>query len=40
VVQTVTPAELSITVTVGAGGTAGTNGAAGGSGFVFIEYYE
>jgi hypothetical protein len=28
----------SITVTVGAGGTAGTNGAAGGSGYVWIEY--
>jgi len=35
----VTPAA-SITVTVGAGGTAGTNGAAGGSGYVFIEYYD
>ena len=33
----VTPAA-SITVTVGAGGTAGTNGAAGGSGYVWIEY--
>lgn len=32
-------AGASITVTVGAGGTAGaTNGAAGGSGFVWIEY--
>ena len=37
--NTVTPAA-SITVTVGAGGVAGTNGAAGGSGYVFIEYYE
>jgi hypothetical protein len=37
--DTVTPAA-SITVTVGAGGVAGTNGAAGGSGYVFIEYYE
>ena len=35
---TVTPAA-SITVTVGAGGT-GTNGAAGGTGYVWIEYYE
>ena len=35
----VTPAE-EITVTVGAGGAAGTNGAAGGSGYVYIEYYE
>ena len=35
----VTPAA-SITVTVGAGGTAGTNGAAGGSGYVWIEYQE
>lgn len=35
----VTPAA-SITVTVGAGGTAGTLGATGGSGYVFIEYYE
>lgn len=34
---TVTPAG-SITVTVGAGGTAGTNGAAGGTGYVWIEY--
>jgi hypothetical protein len=34
----VTPAA-SITVTVGAGGT-GTNGAAGGSGYVWIEYQE
>jgi hypothetical protein len=33
----VTPAA-SITVTVGAGGVAGTNGAAGGSGYVYIEY--
>ena len=33
----VTPAA-SITVTVGAGGAAGTNGAAGGSGYVWIEY--
>ena len=35
----VTPAE-EITVTVGAGGSAGTDGAAGGSGYVYIEYYE
>ena len=36
----VTPAA-SITVTVGAGGTAGTaSGKAGGSGYVYIEYYE
>lgn len=35
---TVTPAA-SITVTVGAGGT-GTNGAAGGTGYVWIEYQE
>jgi len=35
----VTPAA-SISVVVGAGGTAGTNGAAGGSGYVYIEYYE
>lgn len=35
----VTPAA-SITVTVGAGGTAGTNGAAGGTGYVWIEYLE
>ena len=35
----VTPAA-SISVTVGAGGSAGTNGAAGGSGYVYIEYYE
>ena len=36
----VTPA-VGITVTVGAGGTAGTNGgAAGGSGYVYIETYE
>jgi len=34
----VTPAS-SITVTVGAGGVAGSNGAAGGSGYVYIEYY-
>lgn len=34
----VTPAA-SITVTVGAGGT-GTNGAAGGTGYVWIEYQE
>ena len=33
----VTPA-VGITVTVAAGGTAGTNGAAGGSGYVWIEY--
>jgi hypothetical protein len=33
----VTPAA-SITVTVGAGGVAGTSGAAGGSGYVWIEY--
>lgn len=33
----VTPAA-SITVTVGAGGTAGTGAAAGGSGYVWIEY--
>lgn len=33
----VTPAA-SITVTVGAGGVAGTNGGAGGSGYVWIEY--
>ena len=33
----VTPAA-SITVTIGAGGVAGTNGAAGGSGYVWIEY--
>jgi hypothetical protein len=33
----VTPAA-SITVTVGAGGVAGTNGKAGGSGYVWIEY--
>jgi hypothetical protein len=33
----VTPAA-SITVTVGAGGTAGTTGKAGGSGYVWIEY--
>jgi len=35
----VTPAA-SITITIGAGGTAGTNGAAGGSGYVWIEYQE
>jgi hypothetical protein len=33
----VTPAA-SITITVVAGGTAGTNGAAGGSGYIWIEY--
>ena len=33
----VTPAA-TISVTVGAGGTAGTNGQAGGSGYVWIEY--
>jgi hypothetical protein len=33
----VTPGA-SITITVGNGGVAGTNGAAGGSGYVFIEY--
>ena len=33
----VTPAA-SITVTVGAGGVAGTSGAAGGTGYVYIEY--
>lgn len=33
----VTPAA-SISVTVGAGGAAGTNGVAGGSGYVWIEY--
>jgi hypothetical protein len=33
----VTPAA-SINVTVGAGGVAGTSGAAGGSGYVWIEY--
>lgn len=33
----VTPAA-SITITVGAGGVAGTSGAAGGSGYVWIEY--
>jgi hypothetical protein len=37
--DSVTPAA-SITVTVGAGGVAGTSGAAGGTGYVFIEYYE
>jgi hypothetical protein len=35
----VTPGT-GITVTVGAGGTAGTNGAAGGTGYVFIETFE
>ena len=35
----VTPAA-SITITVGAGGTAGTNGKAGGSGYIWIEYAE
>ena len=35
----VTPAA-SITVTVGAGGSAGNSGADGGSGYVYIEYYE
>jgi hypothetical protein len=33
----VTPAA-SITITVGAGGVAGTNGAAGGSGYIWISY--
>jgi hypothetical protein len=33
----VSPAA-SITVTVGAGGTAGTSGIAGGTGYVYIEY--
>jgi hypothetical protein len=33
-------AGASITVTVGAGGTAGTNSFAGGSGYVWIEYQE
>jgi len=33
----VTPAS-SITITVGAGGIAGTNGAAGGTGYIWIEY--
>jgi hypothetical protein len=33
----VTPAA-SITVTIGAGGLAGTNGAAGGSGYIYITY--
>lgn len=28
----------SITVTIGAGGTAGTTGAAGGSGFIYVEF--
>jgi hypothetical protein len=37
---TVTPAA-SISITVGAGGVAGSgNGVAGGSGYVYIEYYE
>jgi len=35
----VTPAA-SITITIGAGGTAGTNGSAGGSGYIWIEYQE
>jgi hypothetical protein len=35
----VTPAE-TISVVVGAGGSAGTSGAVGGSGYVYIEYYE
>jgi hypothetical protein len=35
---TVTPA-VGITVTVGAGGTATTNGAAGGSGYVYVEFF-
>ena len=35
----VTPAA-DIDVVVGAGGAAGTNGAAGGSGYFYIEYYE
>ena len=35
----VTPAA-TISVTVGAGGAAGTDGAAGGSGYVFIEFFE
>jgi hypothetical protein len=35
----VTPGS-SYSVVVGAGGAAGTNGAAGGSGYVWIEYYE
>jgi hypothetical protein len=29
----------TVTVTVGAGGAAGTDGAAGGTGYVYIEYY-
>ena len=37
--NTVTPAA-TVAVVVGAGGSAGTNGAAGGSGYVYIEYYE
>jgi hypothetical protein len=37
--DTVTPGA-SITVTVGAGGVAGTSGAAGGTGYVWIEYAE
>jgi hypothetical protein len=36
---TVTPAQ-NISVVVGNGGSAGTIGAAGGSGYVYIEYYE
>jgi hypothetical protein len=35
----VTPAA-SITVTVGAGGASGTGGSTGGSGYVYIEYYD
>lgn len=35
----VTPGS-SVPVTVGAGGIAGSNGSAGGSGYVTIEYYE
>lgn len=31
--------SVGITVTVAAGGTAGTSGAAGGSGYVYIEWY-
>jgi hypothetical protein len=34
----VSPA-VGITVTVGAGGVAGTSGSAGGTGYVYIEYY-
>ena len=37
--DTVTPGA-SVSVTVGAGGTAGSVGAAGGSGYVWIEYQE